>query len=200
MKAVEKHYVYECYVDGELKYIGNGVGQRYKHCTSGASHVVELNKDLFAGKSLEVKKTHKNLTKAQAEDIEEELIRVNFDSLYNKVVKQYHLPQTPDINKKKEFKILAKTFSVGAEEDYFQNYLANYGIDDEDRASLHNVLLRLGLSLYVVQHGTSKPMIIIDKTRDSDHYDWEYQFFCHYEHPEGLYDYREGMRLALQKD
>lgn len=200
MSKLEKHYVYACYVDGELKYIGNGVGQRYKHCTSGASHVVELNRDLFAGKKLEVKKTHKNLTKSQAEDIEEELIRVNFDSLYNKVVKQYHLPDVPNILRKKDFKILAKTFSTGDEEEYFQNYLSNYGIDEEARASLHNTLLCLGLSLYVVQQGTTKPMIVIDKTRELDHYNWEYQFFSHFEHPEGLYDYREGMRLALQKD
>ena len=39
--------VYICKVDGEIVYIGSGKHGRHKHCTSGCSHVYELNKMHF---------------------------------------------------------------------------------------------------------------------------------------------------------
>jgi len=44
------YYIYAAYVDGVLRYIGKGSGDRYKHCTSGRSSCVDLNIDLFNGK------------------------------------------------------------------------------------------------------------------------------------------------------
>ena len=68
-------YVYLVYVDGHLKYIGKGSGDRWKHAIRGASSVPELNRDHFAGKYIEVRLCkHKNLTEAQAFKLEADII------------------------------------------------------------------------------------------------------------------------------
>lgn len=197
MSTAERHYVYACYVDDELKYIGHGVGARFKHCTSGRSSCGELNRDFYAGKKIEVKKLHKGLSKAQAEEIEENLIRESFDSLYNKVIKYEQPPAVPNVSKKKNFKILAKTFSIDNEEDYFKNFLANVGLEGEDLMRIQDVLIQTGLSIYIVQHESSKPMIVIDKTKESDYDNWEYRAFGHLAHPEGLWDVQTGIEMEL---
>lgn len=197
MSTAERHYVYACYVDDELKYVGHGIGARFKHCTSGRSSCGELNRDFYAGKKIEVKKLYKGLSKVQAEEIEENLIRESFDSLYNKVFKYEQPPAVPNVSKKKNFKILAKTFSIDNEEDYFKNFLANIGLEGEDLMRIQDVLIQTGLSIYIVQHESSKPMIVIDKTKESDYDNWEYRAFGHLAHPEGLWDVQTGIEMEL---
>ena len=41
--------VYACKYNGEYVYIGSGKHGRHRHCTSGCSHVYELNKMHFDG-------------------------------------------------------------------------------------------------------------------------------------------------------
>ena len=78
-----EYYVYGCFVDDELKYVGKGKGNRYTHCTSGASSCVELNRDFFAGRNMKVKKLKENLSDDDAKDIEKLLIDLLGDRLYN---------------------------------------------------------------------------------------------------------------------
>lgn len=51
---------------GNCLYIGEGKPDRYKHITSGVSHVYEANKWHFANKKIDVKILHSGLTKEQA--------------------------------------------------------------------------------------------------------------------------------------
>ena len=76
------YYVYGCYVEGVLKYIGKGKGDRWKHCIGGTSTVKELNKDYFLGKFMEVKILFDNLSEEDALILEKEHIRSN-QFLYN---------------------------------------------------------------------------------------------------------------------
>lgn len=80
-----EYYVYVCFVDGDVKYIGMGKGDRYKHCTSGTSSCAELNRDFFTGKELRVEIIHHSLTKNEAAYKEAEVIaQYDFTQLYNK--------------------------------------------------------------------------------------------------------------------
>lgn len=71
---IKKYYVYECYVDGILRYVGMGKGNRLYHCTSGKSSCSPLNKDFHEGKNIEVIKVAEKLFKADAQQLEWELI------------------------------------------------------------------------------------------------------------------------------
>lgn len=46
--------VYVCKLDNEVLYVGQGASGRHKHCNSGSSHVYELNKLHFEGKTFDV--------------------------------------------------------------------------------------------------------------------------------------------------
>lgn len=46
--------VYICSLDKEILYIGSGKINRHKHCNSGISHVYELNKLHFEGKTFTI--------------------------------------------------------------------------------------------------------------------------------------------------
>lgn len=50
--------VYAAYINGEIVYVGQGKQGREKHCTSGVSHVYELNAAHFNGETIEVNKIH----------------------------------------------------------------------------------------------------------------------------------------------
>ena len=81
------YYVYEVCVDGEIRYVGKGSGDRYKHVVSGSSSVPLLNKDFFEGKSIEVFIVADNLTEDSASKIEMDYIgSYQYDSinLYNR--------------------------------------------------------------------------------------------------------------------
>lgn len=53
-KTDDIYYVYFVYHKNEIVYIGKGNGNRYKHVTSGKSHVSGLNNLHFAGEDLKV--------------------------------------------------------------------------------------------------------------------------------------------------
>ena len=197
MSEANKYYVYACYVDGELKYVGMGQGLRYRHCNSGSSSCAELNKDFYEGKKIEVKKLHKNLTKAQADEIEEGIIRDNFDSLYNKVIKYLPPPSKPNISMKKDYRILAGTWSMGGEKEYFDDFMMSKGLDPSDLCRIQDPLIQTGMCLYVVKDGTSNPMIVIDKMKESDVDKWHASVFAHLAHPEGFYNWQVGLDMAV---
>lgn len=73
-KELSKYIVYKAAVLGETVYIGSGVFGREKHCTSGCSHVYELNKYHFEGVSIDVSIIRKGLTKEESLAIEKEYI------------------------------------------------------------------------------------------------------------------------------
>ena len=61
------HIVYAAFDSkGNCLYVGEGKPDRYKHITSGVSHVYEANKWHFANKQVVVKILHEGLTKEQA--------------------------------------------------------------------------------------------------------------------------------------
>ena len=61
------HIVYAAFDSkGNCLYVGEGKPDRYKHITSGVSHVYEANKWHFANKKVTVKVLHTGLTKEQA--------------------------------------------------------------------------------------------------------------------------------------
>lgn len=195
MSETNKYYVYECYVNDELKYVGMGQGLRYRHCYSGSSSCAELNKDFYEGKKIEVKKVHKSLTKIEAEHLEEDLIRVNFENLYNKVIKYIPPASKPNISMKKDYKILANTWSLGDEKEYFEDFMLSKGLDSEDLSRIQDPLIQIGMCLYIVKDASSSPMIIIDKTKDSEVNKWHAKVFSHLAHPDGLYDWRVGLDM-----
>jgi len=199
MSEVQKHYVYACYVDDEIKYIGHGVGMRYKHCLMGTSSCGELNRDFYAGKTLIVKKLHKGLSKKEAEKIEEQLIRDNFENVYNKVIKYTPRQSIPNVQRKKGYTVLANTWSLGDEEKYYNEFLQSKGLDDKRISKIEDSLCLTGLCLYIVKDGTSSPMIVIDKVKDSDVEKWHANVFSHLAHPDGNWNWQEGMELELEK-
>lgn len=87
-KNKAKYYVYLVKVDDEIKYVGKGTKERFKHAVSGTSSVPELNKDFFDGKKIEVFKAYFRELSEEAEEIEKSyissLIYDGFD-LYNRV-------------------------------------------------------------------------------------------------------------------
>lgn len=54
MNSSPSHYVYLVRVNGSIKYVGKGSGDRWRHSTSGASSVPYLNRDYWQGSSMEV--------------------------------------------------------------------------------------------------------------------------------------------------
>ena len=84
MTKENKYYVYGAYVDGVLKYVGKGTGNRYKHCMSGKSSCAELNRDFFGGKHITVELLYQNLAEDRALILERDMISENFEDLYNK--------------------------------------------------------------------------------------------------------------------
>lgn len=80
-----EYYIYACYVDDQVKYIGMGKGNRYRHCTSGKSSCLELNRDYFLGLKMETLLVFESLTREDAMLREREIIiSMGIDKLYNK--------------------------------------------------------------------------------------------------------------------
>lgn len=56
--------------EGNCLYVGEGKPERYKHITSGVSHVYEANKWHFGNRYISVEILHKGLTKKKAVELE----------------------------------------------------------------------------------------------------------------------------------
>ena len=78
--------VYACKYNGEYVYIGSGKHGRHRHCTSGCSHVYELNKMHFDGtmNDMFVEILYQTLDKVLSLEKETELIRL-YQPKFNKV-------------------------------------------------------------------------------------------------------------------
>ena len=71
------HIVYAAFDSkGNCLYVGEGKPDRYKHITSGVSHVYEANKWHFANKQVVVKILHEGLTKEQVADLQSTRMRI----------------------------------------------------------------------------------------------------------------------------
>lgn len=66
LATLGRYYVYIVYVEGVPVYVGKGKGDRYKHPVSGTSSCLELNRDFFMGKYIEVRFLSKYKTEEQA--------------------------------------------------------------------------------------------------------------------------------------
>ena len=77
--------VYICKYDGEIVYIGQGLKGRYKHCTSGTSHVYELNEIVFCKNKelLNVEIIFESCDQGKVKQLEKELI-LKHRPIYNK--------------------------------------------------------------------------------------------------------------------
>lgn len=71
----EEHYVYAAYYNEVIYYIGQGKETRYKHVNSGTSHNYDLNWHHFNNYDFEIKIIKDQLTKEQAIELEDELIK-----------------------------------------------------------------------------------------------------------------------------
>lgn len=67
--------VYICKKDGHIIYIGEGLAGRHEHCTSGVSHVYELNRLHFIGDVVDVSVVLSGLDKETALQKESSLIK-----------------------------------------------------------------------------------------------------------------------------
>ena len=86
LPKINKYYVYGAYVDGVLKYVGKGYGNRYKHCMSGKSTCEELNAAYRSGCTIDVQLLHGNLSESEAFTKEnEEIEKIGIENLWNKV-------------------------------------------------------------------------------------------------------------------
>lgn len=107
---------YEVYIvkdkDGNPLYIGQGLCGRHNHCTSGVSHVYELNRLHHTKGQIYITILHKNLTEDDSKNIETHLIKTMFP-IFNKVGYNFrrlgkelweleHCEQTEDIVTKRE--------------------------------------------------------------------------------------------------
>lgn len=70
-------------IHGNCLYVGEGKPDRYKHITSGVSHVYEANKWHFKKKFIDVRILHEGLTKDQAVKLEKVEI-LNLHPTWNK--------------------------------------------------------------------------------------------------------------------
>lgn len=88
------HIVYAAFdKDGVCLYVGEGNEERWKHITSGTSHVYEANKWHFLGRKVEVKILKENLSKKEAVKLEKEKI-IELNPAWNKREKTSSLKMT----------------------------------------------------------------------------------------------------------
>ena len=77
------YYVYTAKVNGVLRYVGIGKEDRSKHCTSGKSSCIALNRELFNGADIVVDHVVVGITHKEASVIEKFMIESNKDTLFN---------------------------------------------------------------------------------------------------------------------
>lgn len=85
LREESNYEVYIAFDDKNDLYVGSGISGRHKHCTSGRSHVVELNRDVLAGNKIEVMIIADGLTKELSLEIEKLTILI-YKPLYNKKI------------------------------------------------------------------------------------------------------------------
>lgn len=83
--------VYICKLNDEILYVGQGYSGRHKHCTSGCSHVYELNKLHFSGLIPIVEVVHIDSRKDRVLELEKSLIK-NLKPKYNVVYNENPKP------------------------------------------------------------------------------------------------------------
>lgn len=76
LAAGGRYYVYLVFVDGVAMYAGKGKGDRYKHPVSGISSCMELNRDFFQGKYIEVRFIERYKTEQEALQLEKHWIGI----------------------------------------------------------------------------------------------------------------------------
>lgn len=151
------YYVYQCFVEGELKYIGMGKGGRINHCTSGKSSCPELNRDFHAGKTLTVVKIQDKITKQEASRLEMDLIWENEGKgIYNKLM-HANMASQPMISKVAGIKISEKQ---KPEDLYRQLAKVSPDIDEHSFENLMHWLHRCSLTMYVASVGTTKTLVL----------------------------------------
>lgn len=100
---MSNHIVYAGYYEGTCVYVGEGKPDRYKHLTSGVSHVYEANYYHHTGRVVEVKVLMSGLSKEDSVRFEKELI-LTLKPLWNKAA---HFSVGGSIKKKAEDKLLS---------------------------------------------------------------------------------------------
>lgn len=158
------YYVYKCFVGGELKYLGMGKGERYRHCNSGKSSCSELNRDFHAGKCLIVEKFSEGLLRSEAQWLETELIDKHIESgIYNKRISPDFKSQ-PNISKVEYVNILGDNHDTNVIKHVCA--LAP-DITEQHYEQLRSAASRCGLTVYLAKVKGSKPTLILDKPQRS---------------------------------
>ena len=101
---MDNHIVYAGYYEGTCVYVGEGKPDRYKHLTSGVSHVYEANYYHHTGRVVEVKVLKFGLSKEDSVRFEKELI-LTLKPLWNRAA-QFSVGGG-SIKKKAEDKLLS---------------------------------------------------------------------------------------------
>lgn len=83
MASEESYYVYKVTVDGDIKYVGKGCGNRIKHASSGRSSCVALNKDHAKGLNIQSEIIEDGLSETEALALEKEMIECYVMEGYN---------------------------------------------------------------------------------------------------------------------
>ena len=194
------YYVYICYVENAIRYVGMGKGNRYKHCVSGKSSCSELNKDFHAGKNMRVEIFKDSLTENDARLLEAYLVEQNIEGLYNKVVHQTKR-SVPSSKRIKDLKLLYSNWATGEDEVKFEKFVLDRGISCESRNYLEmvDILTQAGLAIYVAELPSKAKILVIDKLSDSEVDNWMDRSFKHLAHPDGLYGAGVGIDLELGK-
>lgn len=195
----EIYYLYVCKVDGVVRYIGMGKKDRYKHCTSGKSSCVELNRDFLLGKDVKTEFVKKNLTEAQARALEEEMILANKEELYNKVVKA-RPSKIPGVARMKNSTVLASNWSYEEKQvKIYEDKARSIFPDQETEQRVLDALIQNGLALYVVQTESGTKMLVVDKCNEYEMDRWWENNFAHLAHPDGLYSAKYGVELEYAR-
>lgn len=154
------YYVYHCFVDGNLRYIGMGKGDRYKHCNSGKSSCAELNRDFLEDRKIDVQIIAKGLSKDEAVWTEISEINSNKDKgIYNKHSKTSPFTTYPSCERISDFKV-----KKGQKELDVIEHLCKISPNmekskyDNLKKALHNI----DLDFYVGKIGTTQ-VLVIDK-------------------------------------
>ena len=166
MEYQNVYYVYQAFVDGELKYIGKGKGKRLEHCTSGRSSCSELNRDFHAGKEIVVVKYKDKLLESEAHMLEMSLIEENASKgIYNKRM-DYDLSSKPNLERMKDVNILAKDLDKKLVKHICK---LSPEITKHSFRKFRNLLNDCGLMLYLTEVKGSAPILVIDKIKCSDY-------------------------------